>query len=210
MCYNVKVEKTARQLVDAFQLSLGDWEGPKDRITLSEPLPAIIQTDGGRELHGMRFGFTPFWWSRDSKGGPMPGNAKAETVFELPMFRDAIQRHRAIVPVTGFYEWIGEKGSKRLLPFTMPDREIMLLPAVWDTWRMPDGTARRSIATITCDPNDDIRPYHDRMPVILNDADSERWLSPDATRQELAALLGPVPMGELLAHPDQAFKPERV
>jgi hypothetical protein len=56
-----------------------------------------------------------------------------------------------------------------LLPSTMPDRDLILVPAVRVDWRMPDGTVRRSIPTVTWIPTTTLD--HDRMPVILDAAD---------------------------------------
>lgn len=40
-------------------------------------------------------------------------NARAETVFEKPTFRQAIKSKRCLIPMSGFYEWHQEDGVKQ-------------------------------------------------------------------------------------------------
>jgi SOS response associated peptidase (SRAP) len=63
---------------------------------------------GERSLDLLKWGLVPSW-SSDSKGGPKPINAMAETVRSKPMFRDAYRKRRCIVPVEGFFEWQATK-----------------------------------------------------------------------------------------------------
>ncbi len=44
-------------------------------------------------------------WARDTTIGSKAFDARAETVTTNPMFRHAFRKHRALVPVDGFYEW---------------------------------------------------------------------------------------------------------
>ena len=212
MCYNVRIDMTRTEIAEFFRLeslqsadTLPDWEGPETRMTLGQMLPAATTSAGAVGLEMLYWGFTPAWM-KDPKGGMKPGNARAETVATTPMFRQAFSRQRCVVPATGFYEWIGEKGSKKLLPFTASGLATFGLPGIWDEWQMPNGGVRRSCAIITCDPNGDIRPYHDRMPVILDQDEALAWLS-DAPSKDLQSLLRPFQEGALQAFPEQAFKP---
>lgn len=212
MCYNTEVELTKEQIAEAFDLTnaaVTAWEGPNAHIGIGQNLPAIVQSADGRELEMMYWGFTPAWWSKDEKGGLKPGNARADTVATTPLFRGSFKSKRCIVPATGFYEWIGEKGQKRLLPFSLLDRPIFAFPGIWDEWKMPNGTTRRSVAIITTDPNIDFRVYHDRMPVVLDRDDEAKWLSPETKPGDLQTLLMPLADSQIVAHPDRAFSPSR-
>jgi hypothetical protein len=57
---------------------------------------------GEVSLEPLRWGLIPHR-CRDPDGGRKPINAKAETVAQLPTFRDAYARRRCILPVDGFF-----------------------------------------------------------------------------------------------------------
>ena len=72
-----------------------------------------LDADCHCELVSMRWGLVPFFWKKPLKEMPATFNARAETVSEKPMFREAFRRRRCIIPASGFFEWTGEasKGS---------------------------------------------------------------------------------------------------
>jgi putative SOS response-associated peptidase YedK len=54
---------------------------------------------------------------------------------------------------------------------------------------------------ITTEPNELMRPIHDRMPVILPEEFHDRWLDPDLTdKDELQAMLQPFDAGRMEAY----------
>src|SRR5712692_4699234 len=59
---------------------------------------------GSRTLDLLRWGLVPYW-AKDLKIGFSTINAMAETVDTKPVFREAFQRRRCIVPIDNFYEW---------------------------------------------------------------------------------------------------------
>ena len=59
-------------------------------------------------------------------------------------------------------------------------KEPVGLAGLWDVWRKPDGKKVESFTIITTEPNELLRPIHNRMPVILSPDDEEQWL--DASR----------------------------
>jgi putative SOS response-associated peptidase YedK len=80
----------------------------------SQELLVIRQNDqtGERSLDPVKWGLISYWCT-DPKGGRKPINAKAETVANLPTFRDAFSCRRCIVPVEGFFESRATKAGKR-------------------------------------------------------------------------------------------------
>jgi len=68
-------------------------------------------------------------------------------------------------------------------------------------WRKPDGKKVESFTIITTEPNELVRPIHNRMPVILQPENEEQWL--DASRTPFAkakSLLKPYPEELMDAH----------
>jgi len=80
-----------------------------------------LNSQGQRELVKMRWGLIPYWWKKQLKDLPATFNARVETVAEKPMFRDAYRYRRCIVPVSGFYEWTGDKKARQPHLFTSSD-----------------------------------------------------------------------------------------
>jgi putative SOS response-associated peptidase YedK len=70
-------------------------------------------SNGARELISMRWGLIPWWWKKPLKQLPASFNARAETVADKPMFRDAFQRQRCVIPASGYYEWLKRPDGKQ-------------------------------------------------------------------------------------------------
>lgn len=97
-------------------------------------------------------------------------NARSETVFETWTFRDLIRTKRCVVPCAWFYEWTP---AKERLSFFEEGKPVLYLAAIYKD--------EQFIILITA-ANASMEPYHDRMPVILPEADVKAWLDePDKT-----------------------------
>src|ERR1700761_2362994 len=132
----------------------------------------------GREMVPMRWGLIPDWWKKSRKDVPATFNARAETVAEKPMFRGAFKYRRCIIPASGFYEWTGGKGVRQPHFFTAADgAPLLAFAGLWDRWIDPDNFDDVVSATIIVSgANAWMRPYHDRMPVLLEPQDFDAWL----------------------------------
>lgn len=133
---------------------------------------------GERSLDFLKWGLIPYWCT-DPKGGRKPINAKAETVANLPTFRDAYARRRCIVPVDGFFEWKAIKGQKVRQPFAiaMKDGSPFGIAGLCENWKdLTTGEWVRTFAIITVPANELVGAIHDRMPAILHREDYDRWL----------------------------------
>jgi putative SOS response-associated peptidase YedK len=98
---------------------------------------------------------------------------------------------------------LDRKEEKRKVPMWvhLKSREPFGLAGRWDVWRKPDGKRVESFTIITTEPNELVRPVHNRMPVMLRPEDEEQWL--DASRTPFAkarSLLKPLPAELMDAH----------
>ena len=138
-----------------------------------------LDQEGRRELVRMRWGLVPGWWSKPLKEVPATFNARAETVAQKPMFRNAFTQRRCIIPASGFYEWTGEKGAKVPHLFSAADgASVLAFAGLWDRWRdKANGEEVFSATIIVSGASEWMTPYHDRMPVLLTPDLFDAWLT---------------------------------
>lgn len=160
----------------------------------SQALPVIIEAESELTVHEMTWGLIPTWTKPGERPKVTPINARSETIAEKPMFRSLIRRRRCIVPANGFYEWKRSPGGKQPFYIEPAARRLMLFAGVFDEAKGVDGKPIESFSIITTHANETMSHLHDRMPVILDDADLELWLDRDLTEFEpIEHLLRPAP-----------------
>ena len=117
----------------------------------------------------MRWGLIPGWWKKTAKEVPATFNARAESVADKPMFRNAFKERRCIIPASGFFEWTGEKAQRQPHLFTAADGSpVLAFAGLWDRWRDPATSEDvLSWTIIVCGASAWMEQYHDRMPVML-------------------------------------------
>lgn len=176
-----------------------DAESPAPNIAPSwnipptgELLAAIRSGSGARIAEKMRFGLIPKW-AKDMKIGFSTFNARADSVGNKPAFSGPWKRgQRCLVVTDGFYEW--RKSDKQPFAIAMADDSPMVMAGLWDEWWLPGQERLRSCAIITTEANVAMGVLHDRMPVILAEANWAKWLGEEpASEGELKALLEPCP-----------------
>ncbi|MCG5431596.1 SOS response-associated peptidase [Mycobacterium sp. MYCO198283] len=149
--------------------------------------------DPTRRVRLMRWGLVPPWAAATADGapqtkGPLLINARAETITTSPAFRSAAKAKRCLVPMDGWYEWKGAKGSKTPFFLHAADGEPLFMAGLWSTWRpkgaSPDTPPLLSCTIITTDAAGPLAEIHDRMPLTVSAADWDRWLDPDAPVDE--------------------------
>jgi putative SOS response-associated peptidase YedK len=167
-----------------------------------QPVVRLSREMGERELAIMRWGLIPSF-AKDAKFSYSTINVRAETVVTSPVFREPMKRQRCLVPADLFWEWkkIDAK-TKQPHAIAMLDDSLFAFAGLWDTWiDKATGQAFDTYSVITTAPNELISglSIHDRMPVILNRQDYERWLTPAQPSQLPIDLLRPFPGEEMKA-----------
>jgi putative SOS response-associated peptidase YedK len=161
-------------------------------------LVAIRSVEGQRIPKMMKWGLIPHW-AKDSKLQYSTFNARSEEFATSPAFKDAWKwGQRCLVVTNGFYEWkkLDPKGkTKQAYAVDMASGNEMVMAGLGSRWRDPaNGEEVLSCTVLTCEPNRAMAEIHNRMPVILDEADWPKWLGEEpATEQELLALLRPCP-----------------
>ncbi len=201
MCGRYSLKTPAEALARHFQVSKIPPLSPRFNIAPSQPV-AVVRTRQSRECVLLRWGLIPEW-AKDPAIGNRMINARAETATEKPAFRGPLARSRCLIPADGYYEWSREtRLGPRKQPFyiRMRDGSPFAFAGLWERWTGPDGGVMESCALLTTEPNELIRPIHDRMPVILRPEDYEEWLDPAVRKAELLLqYFQPFASGEMTA-----------
>ena len=117
----------------------------------------------------MTWGIKPNWAKK------LLINAQVETAMEKPTWRNAMQQRRFIVPCSGWYEWCDEGGaSKQKYLFSHSDGNPLYMAGLW--FESTDGELP-GLVTLTTAANEVCRPYHHRMPLLIEASDVGSWLN---------------------------------
>ena len=161
-----EIEKLVRQVDEKMRQApvAGSLVQAKD-IHPSEVAPVI--TAKGQHLccRWQRWGFPGFH-------GKQPiFNARSESVLEKKMFRESVGKRRIVVPAAWFYEWNRNK-EKNI--FYRKGQPVLYMAGLYNRYQDEDR-----FVILTTEANDSMRPVHDRMPLVLEQNEIQRWLNED-------------------------------
>ena len=208
MCGRFARKSTQEILAEWFDLDLEEmpWFAPSYNVAPQsiQPVVRLNRDTGRREAALLRWGLVPSW-SRDSKIAYSTINARAEEAASKPAYREAIKRRRCLVPADAFYEWqrIDAK-TKHPFAFAMASGEPYAFAGLWESWQpkeQADAPPLETFTILTTDPNALMEPVHNRMPVILQPKDYDRWLDPCDPARLPIDLLRPYPAERMRAWP---------
>ncbi|MFP4104535.1 MAG: SOS response-associated peptidase [Phycisphaerae bacterium] len=157
---------------------------PRYNIAPTQNVPAVIEnTDRKRQLRLFHWGLIPFWADDPAIGNRLI-NARIEGAAQKNAFKAAMKYRRCLIAADGFFEWKKSADGKQPLLFRRKDRRPFALAGLWETWKKADQTVR-SCTILTQEPNELVKPVHNRMPVVLPKDKWEKWL--DVSLQDAAA-----------------------
>ena len=178
MCGRFVLTATPEVIQQQFDLDTSP-KGVQARYNIAPTQPVgVITNDNPGEMDYFNWGLIPSW-SKDPSIGSRMINARGETVHEKPSFRSAFKRRRCLIPANGFYEWSGKPKQKKPYFVHLSDQELFAFAGLWEVWHGPEGEIIKSCTIITTEPNELVKPLHNRMAVILEKGDYDLWLSPD-------------------------------
>lgn len=157
------------------------------------------------EVQVYNWGLIPFWTRTEPEEiRAMTLNARAETLFTKPSFREPIRMKRCLVPSTGYFEWRHEGKSKIPYYIYLKEEPIFSIAGIYDVWtdkETGEQLTTFSIITTTTNPlTDYIHNTKHRMPAILSKEDEEKWLNPNLSKAEIESFLKPFPAEKMDAY----------
>ena len=179
-----------------------DWGGPRYNIAPQTRIRTVRPREGGRRTQSLLWGAL-----RPGDARPVI-NARCETISTSPLFNRGFLTSRLLIPADGFYEWTRDRGDRRAHYFQQPGGQpfglagIGVTPVTGRAGIRTGADGEETAVILTTAASDSIKPYHDRMPVLVPALDFEVWLDPTANSRVVAAILA--------ASPSQAWAGRRV
>lgn len=215
MCFFYALSQTAQSLKNRYQLKL-DFEFELEP-ELSEanyyvsgfefPKMPVITNQQPERFQNYTWGLVPSWIKTRTDALEIRShtlNARSDTVFGKPSFRNAIKERRCLVPADGFYEWREFNGKKYPYFIFHKDKDIFSFAGIWEEWiDCSTGEVLRTFSILTTDANPLMEQIHNikkRMPVILPREKELDWIKNGLNRDELIALAKPLDEGLLSAY----------
>ena len=178
---------------DADAVELDSIE-PNYNVAPSSVMPVVGENkEGRRSILPFRWGLLPFWAKEKDPDYSMI-NARAETIDTKRSFKPYFEKHRCLVPASGFYEWKGEEGNKTPYYIHPANEPMFAMAGIYNVWESPEGERIPTYTIITTDANEKLKQLHNRMPVILLKEEWNEWLDPNNhDTDSLKDLLRPYP-----------------
>jgi len=187
MCYNIEqVRAKIELMISRGYLKRSDFNKMPDSWVLKaffHPAVMVVTNKKPYRAKELNWGLIPsgtknMYFANQIRTKTL--NARCETLTERPSYVNLVGRKHCLIPVSGFYEWRNIHKSKYPYYIYMKDRNPFMLAGLWDTWMEP-GTLRvhQTFTIITCVANDLMKKIHNtkqRMPVIIDKNDEEKWL----------------------------------
>lgn len=206
MCGRFVVAEVGSELVGVLRVDLVSDDLPEPSFNVAPTDSVAIVLDSikteppTRRLEPARWGLVPAW-AKDPKVGARAFNARSEELEDKPMFRNALQKRRAVVPTSGYYEWQTVDGVKTPRYIHPARDEPLFLAGLYEWWKDPakadDDPARwmLSFTILTRDAIGHLGSIHDRMPVFVDADHADAWLDPtiDNARDILDAAVDAAP-----------------
>ena len=164
--------------------------------------PIVYLREDGPVLDRMRWGVAVSIRGKTS----YVTNARNDKLLSSFTWKFAVRERRCLIPARGYFEpGTGPTGARGELYFTLKNRPRFYFAGLWDTDRDELGT--RAFAMVTTEPNAYAARFHDRMPVVLSDADAKVWLGDKALPDDqLLALCRPLP-DDVMQHSEISATP---
>jgi len=207
LCFNISINKEPEELEKRFDASFKektDFQKIYHVSAVGSPPLPVLTSEQPTIFNFFHWGLVPFWVKGREKAEDIrlkTVNARAESIFEKPSFREPIKTKRCLVITDGFFEWREVGGKNFPYYIKMKDNDAFAFAGIWDEWRY-ENDIERSFSIITTKANPLLAKIHNkkkRMPVILEE--EKKWLKKDLEKDVIEGMLKPYDQDKMEAYP---------
>ena len=163
----------------------------------------VITNEHPQLIEMFSWGLIPPWVKDPEKATKIQNatlNARDDTLFEKPSFKQAARSRRCLVLVDGFYDHHWKDNLSFPFYVCRRDGNSMAFGGIWETWRHGD-IVRNTVSIVTTEPNPRMAWIHNRprasegprMPFILKEDSYGDWLDTTLSPPEVTNLIQPYP-----------------
>jgi putative SOS response-associated peptidase YedK len=193
MCNLYKMRRTSAEITHAFRAKAPSGLNLAEEVYPGYPGLVIREEAGARQAVSMHWGFPLRLKSMKPTSKPKPVNNARDDKLMTPFWRKYFvePQFRCLIPFTEFAEAEGPKGKMTRTWISTKDQE---LPAWAGLWR-PSDEWGDVYTGVMVDATAELWHIHDRMPVILQPENHDKWLN--ASPEEAQHLLTKYPADQL-------------
>jgi putative SOS response-associated peptidase YedK len=210
MCFFYALSQTAQRLKSRYQLKfefefelLPELDEPVFYVSgFDFPKMPVITNEQPDMIQCFTWGLVPSWVKSPTDAMEIRShtlNARSDTVFSKPSFRNAIRKRRCLVPADGFYEWRELGGKKYPYYIYLKDKDIFSFAGIWEAWTdTSTGEVLKTFSILTTEANPLLEMIHNtkkRMPVILPKGQELDWINNDLSNDDILSFTKPFDEG---------------
>lgn len=209
MCYFFSQADEAVKVQKRFQAKLkeGKTFKPIDKVSgFSFPQMPVVIRENENFIDTFAWGLIPSWIKTKEEADKIRSftlNARAESIFEKPSFKNSVIHKRCLIPTTGFYEW--QHLGKKKIPYfiTLKNEELFAFGGIWEEWiNKATGEISLTFSIITTEANPLMSEIHNskkRMPFILPLENEFKWLNSNLNSNDIQTLMQPFDASLMIA-----------
>lgn len=171
-------------------ITLIDSYTPSYNISPSNEVLSVYEKNKKVVLNKFRWGLVPFW-AKDTSIGYKMINARSESLSEKKSYKPLLKNKRCGIISNGFYEWKKEGNQKTPYYIKLKNDAPFSFAGLYDIWKDDENNEIISCTIITTQANEKVAQIHNRMPVILDDDETKKWINSENDFEYLKNLFIP-------------------
>jgi len=208
MCFSMSCAQKKETIQTRFEVDFLQYSEYRPYYFTSAhsfPQVPVITDSEPKKVQGLEWCLIPHWARSEDKALDIRKktyNARDDTIFEKPSFRDAILKNRCLVIADGYFEWHHANGKKYPYYIQLKDRGLFAMAGLWSDWKLGD-IRKKTFAIVTTEANPMMARIHNsakRMPVILPPGSEREWIAPGLSKAEIQAMMKPLDQDLMDAH----------
>jgi len=211
VCYSLSLYSDVKTLMRRFEARPAEGLSVGRAYYVSAfafPEIPVIANEAPGLIQAFRWGLVPAWVDSETRANEIRKktlNARFETLFRRPSFKEAVRKRRCLVLADGFFEFREVGGRKYPYFIHLRSGEPLALAGLWEAWRHPrTGRMVKTFSIVTVPANPLLARIHNtkkRMPLILVPEVERAWLDRPLKEGEIWELTARFDESMLEAYP---------